>query len=125
MKQDNVALFVGLFRMPYTDIARSVLQLAADVSAEVGGAAFSTGARVASKLFVRVAAIFSLSTAQQRLAFFDGMALSKSGYLLVSGPLPPNMTANDLVVADNQLRLNRDPKGRALNGFDYCLLATE
>ena len=32
MKEDNLALFVGLYRMPYTDVARSVLQLAADVS---------------------------------------------------------------------------------------------
>jgi len=27
MKQDNLALFVGLFRMPYTDIARSFFSL--------------------------------------------------------------------------------------------------
>src|SRR5947209_7494754 len=30
MKHDNLALFVGLFRMPYSDVARSVLQLAAE-----------------------------------------------------------------------------------------------
>jgi len=125
VKEDNVALFVGLFRMPYTDIARSVLQLAADVSAEVGGAAFSTGARVASKLYDRVADIFSLSTVQPRFAFLDGMVLSKSSYLLVSGPLPPNIAANDLLVEDNQLRLKGDPQGQALDGFDYCLLAIE
>jgi hypothetical protein len=125
VKHDNVALFVGLFRMPYTDIARSVLQLAADVSEEVGGVAFGAGARVAAKLYDRVADIFSLSTVQPRLAFLDGMALSKSGYLLVSGPLPSNVTATDLVVENNQLRLQGDRKGERLEGFDYCLLAIE
>jgi hypothetical protein len=53
------------------------------------------------------------------------MALSKSGYLLVSGPLPPNITATDLVVENNQLRLKGDRKGEPLEGVDYCLLAIE
>ena len=125
MKHDNLGLFVGLFRMPYTDVAHSILRLAADVSEEVGGSVLRAGTDIAAKLYDRVADIFSLNTVQPRLAFLDGMALSSSGYLLVAGPLPPNIAANDLVVDGGQLRLRSDPKGQALNGFDYCLLAIE
>jgi hypothetical protein len=125
MKHDNLGLFVGLFRMPYTDVAHSILRLAADVSEEVGGSVLRAGTDIAVKLYDRVADIFSLNTVQPRLAFLDGMALSSSGYLLVAGPLPPNITAHDLVVDGSQLRLRGDPKRQALNGFDYCLLAIE
>ncbi len=124
-KHDNLALFVGLFRMPYTDIARSVLQLAADVSEELGGAAFGSGSRVAAKLYDRVADIFTLSTVQPRFAFLDGMALTKSGYVLVSGPLPPDIKAADIVVENGRLRLRHEPQSRPPEGFDYCLLAIE
>jgi len=125
MKQDNLALFVGLFRMPYTDIARSVLQLAADVSEELGGAAFGAGTRVATKLYDRVADIFTLSTVQPRVAFLDGMALTKSGYWLVSGPLPPTVDAKDFVVENGRLRLRGDRKAPLPATLDYCLLAIE
>jgi hypothetical protein len=123
-KQDNLALFVGLFRMPYDDVARSVLQLAADVSSELGGAAIGAGTRVAAKLYDSVADIFKLKTVQPRFAFLDGMALTNSHYLLVSGSLPEGIHAADLVVKDSRLRLQRDLNG-PLPAFDYCLLAIE
>jgi hypothetical protein len=123
-KQDNLALFVGLFRMPYNDVARSVLQLAADVSSELGGAAFAAGTKVATKLYDSVAAIFKLTTVQPRFAFLNGMALTKSQYLLVSGSLPKGLQASDLVVKDSRLRLQRDVNAQ-LPSFDYCLLAIE
>jgi hypothetical protein len=125
MKQDNLALFVGLFRMPFTDIARSVLQLAADVSEELGGVAFGAGTRVATKLYDRVAEIFTLSTVQPRFAFLDGMALTKSGYWLVSGPLPPTVEAKDFVVEKGRLRLRGTPTAQPPADLDYCLLAIE
>jgi hypothetical protein len=125
VKHDNLALFVGLFRLPYNDIARSVLQLAADVSEELGGAALGSGTRVAAKLYDRVADIFKLSTVQPRFAFLDGMALKKSGYLLVSGPLPPGIRAADLVVENSRLELRGDRHTRPSAEFDYCLLAIE
>jgi hypothetical protein len=124
MKEDNLALFVGLFRMPYTDIARSVLQLAADVSTELGGVAFGAGTRVAAKLYDRVADIFALSTVQPRFAFLDGAALTKSGYMLVSGPLPEDIKGADFVVENGRLRLHDRPT-QSLDAFDYCLVAIE
>jgi hypothetical protein len=125
MKQDNLALFVGLFRMPYSDIARSVLELAADVSEELGGPTLGIGTRAVAKLYDRVADIFALSTVQPRLAFLDGMALTKSGYLLVSGPLPQEIKGTDIVVENGRLRVSRETELRSADGFDYCLLAIE
>jgi hypothetical protein len=124
VKQDNLALFVGLFRMPYNDVARTVLQLAADVSEELGGAALGAGTKVAAKLYDRVADIFALSTVQPRFAFLDGMALTKSGYILVSGPLPDNVDKDQFVVENGRLRI-KGPQSRMPDGFDYCLLAIE
>jgi hypothetical protein len=123
-KQDNLTLFVGLFRMPYDDVARSVLQLAADVSSELGGAAIGAGAKVAAKLYDSVADIFKLKTVQPRFAFLNGMALTNSQYLLVSGSLPNGLQVSDLVVKDSRLRLQRDVNAR-LPAFDYCLLSIE
>jgi hypothetical protein len=123
-KQDNLALFVGLFRMPYDDVARSVLQLAADVSSELGGAAIGAGTKVAAKLYDSVADIFKLKTVQPRFAFLNGMALTNSQYLLVSGSLPTGLQASDLVVKDSRLRLRRDVNAQ-LPAFDYCLLSIE
>lgn len=125
VKQDNLALFVGLFRMPYSDIARSVLQLAADVSEELGGAVVGAGAKVAAKLYDRIADVFSLSTVQPRFAFLNGTTLVDSGYLLVAGSLPAGMTADDLLVKDGRLRLKADVNAALPGGFDYCLLAIE
>jgi hypothetical protein len=125
VKQDNLALFVGLFRMPYSDIARSVLQLAAEVSEELGGAVVGAGAKVAAKLYDRIADVFSLNTVQPRFAFLNGTTLVDSGYLLVSGSLPSGVKANDLLVKDGRLRLKADVNAALPTGFDYCLLAIE
>jgi hypothetical protein len=124
VKQDNLALFVGLFRMPYDDVARSLLQLAADVSSELGGAAIGTGTRVAAKLYDSVADIFKLKTVQPRFAFLNGMALTSSQYLLVSGSLPKNIQAADFIVKDSRLRFQRN-LNEQLPTFDYCLLAIQ
>jgi hypothetical protein len=124
VKQDNLALFVGLFRMPYDDVARSLLQLAADVSSELGGAAIGAGTRVAAKLYDSVADIFKLRTVQPRFAFLNGMALTSSQYLLVSGSLPKGLRAADLIVKDSRLRLQRN-LNEPLPSFDYCLLAIQ
>jgi hypothetical protein len=125
VKHDNLALFVGLFRVPFSDIAHSVLQLAADVSEDLGGAAIGAAAGVATKLYDRVTAMFSLSSIQPRFAFMDGMALTKSGYILVSGPLPAETKGSDFIVSDNRLRRRDDASGRVPEGFDYCVLAIE
>jgi hypothetical protein len=125
VKQDNLALFVGLFRMPYSDIARSVLQLAADVSEELGGAVVGAGAKVAAKLYDRIADVFSLNTVQPRFAFLNGTTLVDSGYLLVAGSLPAGVKADDLLVKNGRLRLKADVNAALPAGFDYCLLAIE
>ncbi len=122
VKEDNLALFVGLFRMPYDDVARSLLQLAANVSSELGGAAIGAGTQVAAKLYDSIADIFKLKTVQPRFAFLNGMALTNSQYLLVSGSLPKGIQAADLIVKDSRLRLQRD-LNEQLPSFDYCLLA--
>jgi hypothetical protein len=125
MKHDNLALFIGLFRMPYSDIAHSVLQLAADVSEELGGKAIGSVAGVATKLYDRVTEMFSLKTVEPRFAFLDGMALSQSGYVLVSGPLPAGTKGSDFVVEQNRLRLRADKQAPLPADLDYCVLAME
>lgn len=125
VKHDNLALFVGLFRMPYSDIAHSVLQLAADVSEELGGAAFGATAGIAAKVYDRVTGIFSLNGVEPRFAFLDGMALSKSGYILISGPLHAGLEARHFVVEEKRLKLRADNTSRLPDGFDYCVLAME
>jgi hypothetical protein len=124
VKEDNLALFVGLFRMPYTDIARSMLQLAADVSEELGAATIGTGTRAAAKLYDRVAEVFKLNTVEPRFAFLNGTALTSSGYVLVSGPLPEDVKPAEFVVENSRLRLRNKPASM-LDGFDYCLMAIE
>ena len=123
VKEDNLALFVGLFRMPYSDVARSVLQLAADVSEELGGAAFGAGTKIATKLYDRVSGLFGLNDVEPRFAFLDGMALTQSGYLLVSGPLPKGVRPTDFIVRDGRLQMQR-PEDQ-LPDLDYCVLAIE
>ena len=127
VKEDNLALFVGLFRMPFSDVAKSVLQLAADVSEEVGAAAFGAGSRMAAKLYDRVSGLFRLNEVHAQFAFLDGQALKRSGYVLVSGPLPKEVDPDDFIVENSRLALR--PAARttpaALDMLDYCLIAIE
>jgi hypothetical protein len=37
VKADNLSLFVGMVRMPYDDLAKQVLQIASDLTQQVGG----------------------------------------------------------------------------------------
>ena len=122
MKQDNLSLFVGLFRLPYHDIAQQVLQLAADLTAQTGLApGVSEGLRVAEKVYDRIAGLFGLNIVTPLFSFADGNALAQSGYLLVAGAALDEATASRLAVTDNKLLLD----GRRLSGVDYCLLAVE
>lgn len=125
VKAGDISLFVGLFRMPYSDIARSVLQLVSDVSSEVGGAALKTGVAAASKVYDRVAQMFKLKDVEPRFAYLDGQALTKSGYLLVSGSLTEDVRKTDLVVKNGRLRLKGDTEDAPPYDFDYCLLSIE
>jgi hypothetical protein len=125
VKEDNLALFVGLFRMPFSDIARSVLQLAADVSEELGGPALGASTKVAAKLYDRVSGLFKLNDVQARFAYLDGMALKQSGYVLVSGPLPADLDPTDFVVENSRLSLRPGAKSASLDKLDYCLIAIE
>jgi hypothetical protein len=127
VKEDNLTLFVGLFRIPFSDVAKSVLQLAADVSDEVGAAAFGSGAKLATKLYDRVSSLFKLNAVEARFAYLDGQALKKSGYVLVSGPLPKDVDPEDFVVQNSRLGLRPGAKTtpEALDTIDYCLVAIE
>jgi hypothetical protein len=125
VKEDNLALFVGLFRMQYSDIAKSVLQMAADVSSELGGLAVGAGIKMAEKLYDRVSGLFQLNGVQARFAFLDGMALKKSGYVLVSGPLPADIDPADFMVENSRLALRHGAKTKSLDAIDYCLIAIE
>jgi hypothetical protein len=118
VKADNLSLFVGLFRMPYHDLAKQVLQLAADLTDQVGAGA---GTRVAEKVYDRIAQLFQLNIMTPRFGFVDGSALTRSGYLLVAGPAARELTPERLRVIDNRLHVD----GRRAEGFDYCLVALE
>jgi hypothetical protein len=122
MKQDNLSLFVGLFRLPYHDVAQQVLQLAADLTAETKLApGLSEGLRVAEKVYERVAGLFGLGIVAPLFCYADGSALGQSGYLLVAGAALDTAVANRMAVTDNQLLLD----GQRFSGMDYCLLAVE
>jgi hypothetical protein len=124
VKADNLSLFVGLFRMPYGDLARQVLQIAADLTEQVGGgttAPLASGLRIAEKVYDRVSGLFGLKDVTPRFGFADGNALTESGYLLVAGPEANAIDENRLRVIDNRLHLD----GKRASGFDYCLVAIE
>jgi hypothetical protein len=122
VKMDNLSLFIGLFRMPYHDLAKQVLQIAADLTDLTGiGAPVAGGLRVAEKVYDRVASLFQLNVLTPRFGFADGNALTESGYLLVAGPAAGEITAGRLQVADGKLLLD----GKRASGFDYCLVALE
>jgi hypothetical protein len=124
VKADNLSLFVGLFRMPYGDLARQVLQIAADLTEQVGGATAAPvagGLRIAEKVYDRMSGLFGLKDVTPRFGFADGNALTKSGYLLVAGPEANAIDENRLRVIDNRLHLD----GQRASGFDYCLVAIE
>jgi len=127
VKEANVALFVGLFRMPYSDIAKSVLQLAADVSEELGATPFAAQVKIASKLYDRVSGLFGMKGVAPRFAYLDGMALRKSGYLLIAGPLPNTVNPEEFIVKNSKLALEdgASTKPEALDGLDYCLIAIQ
>jgi hypothetical protein len=48
-------------------------------------------------------AFFQLNGVQARFALLDGMALKKSGYVLVSGPLPADVDPTDFTVDNSRL----------------------
>lgn len=127
VKADNLSLFVGLFRMPYGDLAKQVLQIAADLTEQVagqaGGAAapVAAGLRVAEKVYDRVSSLFGLSDVTPRFGFADGNALAESGYFLVAGPAANTIEPARLRVVENRLHLD----GKRAKGFDYCLVAIE
>jgi hypothetical protein len=122
MKADNLSLFVGLFRMPYADLAKQVLQIAADLTEQAGvGAPVSGGLRIAEKVYDRVAGLFQLNVMSPRFGFADGSALTESGYLLVAGPAANTLTADRLRVVGGKLHVD----GQRAVGFDYCLVAIE
>lgn len=126
VKADNLSLFVGLFRMPYNDLAKEVLQIAADVTDQIGGGvAVSQGIKVAERVYDRIAGLFKLNVLTPRLGFIDGNALTTSGYLVVAGPASPRLSADSLRVIGNRLH-QVGPNGTApAQGFDYCLVALE
>jgi hypothetical protein len=122
VKQDNLSLFVGLFRLPYHDVAQQILQLAADLTSQTGLApGVPEGLRVAEKVYDRIAGLFGLNIVTPLFSYADGSALGQSGYLLVAGSALDEPTASRLSVADNKLLLD----GRRVSGLDYCLLAIE
>ena len=122
VKQDNLSLFVGLFRLPYHDIAQQVLQLAADLTAQAGLApGVPEGLRVAEKVYDRIAGLFGLNIVTPLFSYADGSALGQSGYLLVAGSALDDATASRFAVSDNKLLLD----GQRVSGLDYCLLAIE
>ncbi|MDT7950036.1 MAG: hypothetical protein RQ966_00885 [Acetobacteraceae bacterium] len=122
VKADNLSLFVGLFRLPYQDMAKQVLQLAADLTSETGilpGA--PVGIRVAEKIYDRVSGMFGLTGVKPLFAYANGNALDKSGYVLVAGSALDPAVAARLLVKDDKLLLD----GERASGLDYCLLAIE
>ena len=127
MKSDNLSLFVGMFRMPYDDLAKQVLQIASDLTQQVGGdgnpatAAVTAGLRVAEKVYDGVSGLFGLKGITPLFGFADGNALVDSRYLLVCGPSANAIDAKQLLVLDNRLHLD----GKRATGFDYCLVAIE
>jgi hypothetical protein len=122
MKEDNLSLFVGLFRLPYHDVAQQILQLAADLTTQTGLVpGVSEGVRVAEKVYDRVAGLFGLNIVTPLLSYADGNALGRSGYLLVAGPELDEAAAKRLVVTDDQLLSD----GKRVAGLNYCLLAVE
>lgn len=126
VKSDNLSLFVGLFRMPYDDLAKQMLQIASDVTDQVvGGAPVSQGIRVAEKVYDRIAGLFSLNVMKPLLGYADGNALFKSGYLVVAGPGAEGLTTDKFSVVDEHLRIAGPQGSAAASGFDYCLLAIE
>src|SRR5262249_47971890 len=88
VKADNLALFVGLFRIPYSDIAKRVLQLASDLTGELGDATIAGGVKILDKVYDHVAELFGVNGVDPRFGFVDGNALSRSGYLVVAGATP-------------------------------------
>ena len=126
VKPDNLTLFVGLFRMPYNDLAKQVLQIAADMTDQVGaGVAVSQGLHIAEKIYDRVAGLFKLNVLSPRLGYANGNALTESGYFLVAGPAAPTLTAESLSVANNRLHWDTGSGPQPASGFDYLLVALE
>lgn len=127
MKTDNLSLFVGLFRMPYGDLAKQVLQIASDLTQQIGGEAnpatmsLTAGLRAAEKVYDGVSGLFGLKGVTPLFGFADGSALTKSGYLLVCGPSAKALTDDQLEVVDNRLHID----GKRAEGVDYCLVAIE
>jgi hypothetical protein len=127
VKADNLSLFIGLFRMPYGDLAKQVLQIASDLTQQIGGDAnpaamsMAAGLRAAEKVYDGVSGLFGLKGVTPLFGFADGNALVTSGYLLVCGPSAKEMEAGKLLVIDNRLTID----GKRASGIDYCLVAIE
>lgn len=124
-KADNLALFIGLFRVPYNDIAKQVLQLAADVTGELGGAALAGGLKIADKIYDGVAGLLQVNNVQARFGYMDGSALTRGEYLVVANGDSPDLTGGSLSVVENRLQIVNGSTSRRADGFDYCLLALE
>ncbi len=124
-KADNLALFIGLFRVPYNDVAKQVLELAANVTGELGGVALAGGLKIADKIYDGVASLLQVNNVQARFGYMDGSALGRGEYLVVANGAPQNLTAGSLCVVDNRLQIKNGSTLQRAEGFDYCLLALE
>lgn len=125
VKADNLSLFVGLFRMPYNDLAKQLLQIASDITDQVGAVPMSQGLRVAEKVYDRIAGLFNLNVVTPLLGFADGNAAVKSGYLVVAGPRSKELNLKKFSVINERLHVLGAEGSQPASGFDYCLLAIE
>lgn len=124
-KADNLALFVGLFRVPYNDLAKEVLEFAANVTSELGGAALAGGLKIADKIYDGVSGLLRVNNVQPRFGYMDGSALTRGEYLVVANGAPPGLTPGSLSIVGDRLQIGKGPTAQRAKGFDYCLVALE
>lgn len=120
----NVEGFIGLYSVPGSDVARTLLNVLGTVSQAVGGA-LSPALGIAEKVYEGFNTLLGVQDVTPEVEALLGNLLHNSGYLLVSN-LPENAPDQDQFhVVQGRLRRGAAKTSPLVIEFDYCLLAVE
>ena len=120
----NLSLFVGLYAVPGDDVVRTLLNVMSDLGGSLGAAGLAPAVQTAKAVYGGFGALLGLNNVHPQAEALNGRALpgTGSGYMLVAHAPAGTLEQRDLCVREGALR---DPKGKLVVDFDYCLVAIE
>ncbi|WP_207483957.1 hypothetical protein [Arenibaculum pallidiluteum] len=121
---ENVQVYVGLYAVPGSDIARTLLNVMGDLG-QAFGVATAPIIGIAEKVYDGFGKLLGLDGVRSVTEALHGRILQRSGYFLVSNA-PENHPGKDAMwVNGGRLRNGPDRDSTLVTDFDYCLMSVE